>query len=397
MNYLKLLQERREARNGIHAQMQKLVDGAAEEKRELTGEEKGQFEKMSADYKTESEEMRRYQTLIDQENTQRNAPPPRVVEVPGGNGGGGSELRNSTPEYRQAFFDYTRQGRNSSELRALVAGTPSLGGYTVPVGFEKELLKYLTEVNVMRRICEVRDLGFGETVIPIAESYGEATWLGEGDKYTETDDTFGQISLKAHKIGRIIKVSEELLADSAFDIEAELLFGFGQSFGIAEEKAFISGTGTGQPKGFLTDIVLKNSLIAGAVGYDDVVRLKYAVTAPYRKDAIWLLSDEAGMYLSLLKDGDGRPIWQPSIQVGTPDILLGRPVEYSAQMPAFETGKTSISFGNFKKYRIADRSGMSILHLDQLYAENGMVGYRGRRRMDGKLLDKKAIVGLKIR
>ena len=256
----------------------------------------------------------------------------------------------------------------------------------------------LEENTVMRRICDVRTMGAGEVDIPVSVDQGEASWLDELEEYGVTDDKFGILHLKARKLGRIVKLSEELLADSAFDMETELTLSLGESFRKAEERAFINGDGVKTPKGFLRSIVgPRESMAFGAISYDDVVKLKHDVLAPYRINANWLLSDSAALQLSLLKDGEGRPIWQNSMQLGTPDMLLGRPVEYSAYMPEFENGAMPIAFGDFKRYRIADRSGLSIMRLDQLYAATGQIGFRGRRRVDGALLDTQAIKVLKIK
>lgn len=398
MEYTVEIRAAQEKRAKAHAAMKQLVDLSLNEKRSMSGEETQQYEALKRDYQASQEEIRCLEEVQTQEKFLSEVPAPQGGSDLGKrsfNEGDTRSLGNETEEYRSAFFDYARQGNRFVDTRALVAGTGAKGGFLVPKGFEANLLKALQETNVMRQICEVRSLGYGESSIPVVEDYGVASWLDEGEEYGETDDTFSQVSLKAKKMGRIQKISEELLADNAFNLEAELIYGYGISFGRAEEAAFINGNSTRTATGILVDTSKTVTTVApNAITYDDIVKLKFAVTAPYRKRAVWLLSDEAALVISMLKDGMGRPIWQPSLQEGTPDMLLGRPVYYSPEMPTMGTGNTPVLFGDTMKYRIADRSGMFIQRLDELYAKTGHIGFRGRRRLDGKLLDTKATAKL---
>ena len=396
MSFKELIEAAKEKRVKIHQDMSGLIAKAQEEKRDLTGEENEQFDKLGKAFDSASEEVRRYEEMEKREGLLAlSSGPVGGVNVPSTGAENRDVPRNGTEEYRQAFDDFLRRG--VVDTRSLVEGTASKGGYLVPVDFERALLKRLEETNVMRQLCDVRALVTLETKIPMVSSQGAASWITEEGAYPATDDAYGQKVMTAKKVGRIIKVSEELLADSAFNLEAEITMSLGDSIAKAEEAAFIAGADASDPRGFLSDATALTTAAAGAVGYQDILKLKFGIPAPYRTNAVWLMSDTAAKVISSLVDTTGRPLWQPSIQAGQPDILLGKPIYYSPYMPAFAEGAKTIAFGDFKYYRIGDRVGLFIQRLNELYAANGQVGFRAMRRTDGRLLISEAVAALAIK
>ena len=167
------------------------------------------------------------------------------------------------------------------------------GGYTVPDEIEKKLVEALEENNIFRSMANVIRTSSGTRKIPIAEDTGEASWIDEGEEIPESDTTFGQTMLSAYKLGTMIKVSNELLNDSAFDLATYIARRFGVRMGNAEEKAFITGDGVGKPLGILDDAGAKVGVTAGTqtkLTFDEIFQLYYALKAPYRKKAEFLLS-----------------------------------------------------------------------------------------------------------
>jgi len=120
-----------------------------------------------------------------------------------------------------------------------------------------------------------------------------------------------------------------------------------------------------------------------------LIDLYHSVPRQYRNvpSSVWLMNDATAKIIRKLKDGDSQYIWQPGLQAGQPDAILGRTVVVSSAMPAPTTGNKSIVFGDMSGYYVADRSGMSMQRLNELYAANGQVGFRAYRRMDGKVVD----------
>ena len=192
-----------------------------------------------------------------------------------------------------------------------------------------------------------------------------------------------------------IKVSEELLNDSVFDLESYIAREFARRIGTKEEEAFFTGDGTGKPLGILaasggaeTGVTAAS---ATAVTADELMDLFYSLKSPYRKNAVWILNDSTIKAIRKLKDNNGQYLWQPSLVAGTPDTILGRPVKTSAYMPAIAAGAKTIAFGDFSYYWIADRQGRSFKRLNELYAANGQVGFLGAQRVDGKMILPEAV------
>jgi len=299
-------------------------------------------------------------------------------------------------EYRTNFWNMMRsKAPMPSVVNALQIGTDSEGGYLVPDEYERTLVEELEEENIFRQLANVIQTSSGDRKIPVVASKGTASWIDEEGAYTESDDSFAQVSIGAYKLGTMIKVSEELLNDSVFDLESYIAREFARRIGTKEEEAFFTGDGTGKPLGILaasggaeTGVTAAS---ATAVTADELMDLFYSLKSPYRKNAVWILNDSTIKAIRKLKDNNGQYLWQPSLVAGTPDTILGRPVKTSTYMPAIAAGAKTIAFGDFSYYWIADRQGRSFKRLNELYAANGQVGFLGSQRVDGKMILPEAV------
>ena len=302
----------------------------------------------------------------------------------------------ASDEYRTSFWDMMRsKAPLPSVVNALQEGTDSEGGYLVPDEYERTLVEALEEENVLRQLAKVIRTSSGDRKIPVVATKGTASWIDEEGAYTESDDSFGQVSIGAYKVGTMIKVSEELLNDSVFDLESYIAKEFARRIGAKEEEAFFTGDGSGKPLGVLaatggaeTGVTAASST---AITADELMDLFYSLKSPYRKKAVWVLNDSTIKAVRKLKDSTGQYLWQPSLMAGTPDTLLGRPVKTSTYMPVIAAGAKTIAFGDFSYYWIADRQGRSFKRLNELYAANGQVGFLGSQRVDGKLVLSEAV------
>ena len=302
----------------------------------------------------------------------------------------------ATDEYRQNFWNAMRaKVPMPGVLNALQVGTDSEGGYLVPDEFERTLVQALEEENIFRQLAKVIQTSSGDRKIPVVATKGTASWIDEEGAFVESDDAFSQVSIGAYKLGTLIKVSEELLNDSIFDLESYISAEFAHRIGAKEEEAFFTGDGSGKPLGILaasggaeTGVTAAS---ATAITADELMDLFYSLKAPYRKNAVWVLNDSTIKAIRKLKDNSGQYLWQPSLVAGTPDTILGRPVKTSAFMPAIGASQKTIAFGDFQYYWIADRQGRSFRRLNELYAANGQVGFLGTQRVDGKLILPEAI------
>lgn len=287
-----------------------------------------------------------------------------------------------------------------SVVDALQVGTDSEGGYLVPDEFEHTLVEALEEENFFRGIATVIQTSSGDRKIPVVATKGTASWIDEEGAYPESDDSFGQVSIGAYKVATMLKVSDELLNDSVFDLEAYISKEFGRRIGTKEEEAFFTGDGKGKPTGIFNAVGGASDGVttaAAGISFDDVMDLFYALKSPYRRKAVWVLNDTTVKALRKLKDNNGNYIWQPSVQAGQPDMILNRPYYTSAYVPEVAAGAKVMAFGDFSYYWIADRQGRSFKRLNELFAANGQVGFLASQRVDGKLILSEAVKTMAIK
>ena len=312
------------------------------------------------------------------------------------NGKETAKTGRATDEYRQNFWNMMRSKTPMpTVMNALQIGTDSEGGYLVPDEYERTLVEALEEENIFRQLAKIIQTSSGDRKIPVVATKGTASWIDEEGAYLESDDSFSQVSIGAYKLGTMIKVSEELLNDSVFDLESYISREFARRIGAKEEESFFTGDGTGKPLGILaatggaeTGITAAS---ATAITADELIDLFYSLKAPYRRNAVWVLNDSTIKAIRKLKDNQGQYLWQPSLTAGAPDLLLGKPVRTSAYMPAIAADAKTVAFGDFSYYWIADRQGRSFKRLNELYAATGQVGFLASQRVDGKLILPEAI------
>ena len=306
----------------------------------------------------------------------------------------------ASAEYTAAFWNNIRN-RNWIDVRNdLQVGTDTEGGFLVPDEFEKKLISALEEENVFRPLATKIQTSSGDRKIPVITQKGEATWMEEEEAYTLSDDAFGQIALSAYKVGTAIKISEELLNDSVFDLPSYIAKEFARRIGTKEEEAFLIGDGKGKPTGIFaaTGGAENGATTTGAaITFDDVIELFYSLKSPYRKKAVWVLNEQTVKALRKIKDNTGNFIWQPSVSAGLPDTILNRPYVTSVYAPTIAAGAKAIAFGDYSYYWVADRQGRSLKRLNELFAMNGQVSFLASQRVDGKLILPEAVKTLTIK
>ena len=179
-------------------------------------------------------------------------------------------------------------------VNALEEGTDSEGGYLVPDEYERTLVEALEEENVFRQLANVIRTSSGDRKIPVVATKGTASWIDEEGAYTESDDSFGQVSIGAYKVGTMIKVSEELLNDSVFDLESYIAKEFARRIGAKEEEAFFTGDGSGKPLGVLA--------ATGGAETGVTAASSTAITADELMDLFYSLEDHCLRRFQLLLD-----------------------------------------------------------------------------------------------
>ncbi|MFI2911120.1 phage major capsid protein [Streptomyces sp. PDY-4] len=281
---------------------------------------------------------------------------------------------------------------DGKELRAQGVATGAAGGYLVPPEFRATMVEAQKFFSSMRDVAEVITTQSGATLPwPTADDTANVgAILGENTQVTEQDVTLGQADIGAYTYtSKLVRVSLQLLNDAAFDFENWLARKLGERIGRAQNAHFTTGTGTAQPEGVQTNAVIGKTGATGqttSVTYDDLIDLIHSVDAAYRNSgrSRFMLNDATLSAARKLKDGQNRPLWEPSIQVGVPDGLLGYSYTVNQDMPVMAANAKSILFGDFAAgYLIRDVQDVQVLRLSERYADYLQVGFLAFARTDG--------------
>jgi len=388
------IQELREKRNTAWNAAKAFLESHRTDKGTLNAEDDAVYNRMEDEINALSNEIRRLERQEQMEaelNKPVNTP---LTSKPGMAKMDGEEKKTgkASNEYKDAMLAALRSNFKRVN-NVLQEGVDTDGGYLVPEEYDSRMIDVLKEENIMRRLGHIITTS-GEHKINIAATKPAASWIEEGGALTFGDATFAQILLDAHKLHVAIKVTEELLYDSAFNLEKYIIEQFGKALANAEEDAFLNGDGVGKPLGLFAETgggTVADTL-TGAIKSDDIIGLVYALKRPYRKNASFIINDKNLAVLRKLKDNNGAYIWQPSYQAGEPDRLLGYAVHTSAYAP-----EDAIAFGDYSYYNIGDRGSRSFAELRELFAGNGMIGYVAKERVDGKLILPEAVQILKLK
>ena len=386
------IQELREKRNTAWNAAKAFLESHRTEKGTLTAEDDATYTRMEQDIADLGKEIARLerQEALDAELSKPVGTP--LTSKPATGKQPEVKTGRASDEYRKGMLTALRTNfRQVSNV--LQEGVDADGGYLVPEEYDRRLIQTLSEENIMRRLGHVITTS-GEHKINIAATKPAAAWIEEGGALQFSDATFAQILLDAHKLHVAIKVTEELLYDSAFNLESYIIEQFGKALANAEEDAFLNGTGVGQPLGLFAEVGGGHvaGTLSAALKADDVLGLIYELKRPYRKNASFIMNDKTVAQIRKFKDNNGAYIWQPSYQAGEPDRILGYSVHTSEYVP-----ENAIAFGDYSYYNIGDRGTRSFKQLAELFARKGMIGYVAKERVDGKLILPEAVQILKLK
>lgn len=291
--------------------------------------------------------------------------------------------------------DAPRTRETIQEQRAQSVGTTSAGGFTVPDEAMAAIELALLEFGGMRRANTtiLRTSTGADLPIPKADDTSNVgAILAENTAVAEQDVTFAQTVLQSFKYSsKLIKVSAELLQDSAVNVPSLIGGMLGERIGRITNTHFTTGTGSGQPNGVVTAATLG---VTGATGqtttviYDNIVDLFHKVDVAYRdRGAVWMMNDNTVGSIKKIVDTQGRPLWLPNLVPGAPDTLLGRPIVVNNDVAVMAANANSILFGDFSKYWIRDVLDIVLLRLDERFADLHQVGFLAFSRHDGDLID----------
>ncbi len=440
------LNELLEKRAKVHADLVVVLNGPQ------TPEQRAKSERMLADIESYSSDIERYNRAARELAETRGLPAGAVVT---------SESTRKAAEYRAAFLDYLRcgeigqraivgSGARPESLRVLrearealnnakpeqrdqIAGQQSIvytqgssGGYFVPAGFVYDI------EQATKYFAQLLD---GDTVTTLTTSTGQVmpyptsndtaqAWhiLGESSQILDqgTNQNYptpgaipstdagnvalGHVNFQAWKGSTgLIRVSLELLQDSAFPFQAFLTERFAERLGRGYEAYLTNGTGSSQPVGIFPAIAASGAVPvtaagsnandnlggtgANSIGYTDLINLVHSVDPTYRRGAKFMFHDNVLAHLKTRIDKYGRPLWVPAVLAGEPDTLVGYPYIINQSFPVIAPSATTVAFGAWRKFIVRKVKDLSILRLDERFADFGEVGFVGFSRIDSNLVD----------
>ena len=388
--------ELREKRAKTWSAMENFLDSRRNDQGVLSEEDDAIYTKMEKEFESYTNEIKRMERkdAIEAELNKPVSIP--LTAIPMVAKDEEENVGRKSKAYKKSFWNAMRaKAVRPDVMNALQIGSDTEGGYLVPDEYEKTLVESLEEENLFRKIAKVITTSSGDRKIPVVATKGTASWVDEEGTINESDDAFSQVSIGAYKLGTLIKVSEELLNDSVFNLESYISKEFARRIGNKEEDAFFNGDGVGKPIGIFNATggaeVGVTAASSTAITADELIDLFYSLKAPYRKKAVWVLNDATIKAIRKLKDNNGNYFWQPALTANTPDTILGRPVFTSSYVPTIAAGAKTIAFGDFSYYWVADRQSRSFKRLNELYAATGQVGFVATQRVDGKLILPEAI------
>lgn len=314
----------------------------------------------------------------------------------------GATTAISRPEVKAAFRNFLTKGRenmNGLEVKLLTVSDDTGGGFLAPEEYVAEIIKDMIEISPIRSLARMRNTSQRSVKMPKRTATPTALWTGEVESATETGSLYGMEEIPNHQLTAMIRVSNEDLEDSAFDLEAELRSDAAEQFAFAEGRAFVLGTGTKQPEGLLTnpDVTFTVSGNASDITADGLINLYYDIKTMYSRNATWLLNRSSLKSIRKLKDTYGQYLWQPNIGLGVMPTILDRAYTEVFDMPDVAPNAFSVIFGDLKKaYMIIDRLDMSVLRDPYSESQNGVVKMVMRRRVGGQVILPQAIRKLKI-
>jgi HK97 family phage major capsid protein len=291
--------------------------------------------------------------------------------------------------------------RWQTETRAALTGaqsTTTTGGYTVADEMMRELEVSLLAFGGMRQVATIlRTATGGPLPIPTTNDTAQkGRLLSENTGATETEMTFGQLVLDAYKYSSdYVLASVEFLQDSSINVGGFLGGALGTRIARLQNDHFTTGTGSSQPNGVVTAAGSSSVTFSGTatVTYDNIIDVIHSVDPAYRNNGRFMFHDGALKMLKKVKvlqysgDTAGVPLWQPSLVAGQPDLIHGYPYIVNQSMTTPATGVKSILFGDFSKYIIRDVRDVTLLRLDERFAEQHSVAFLAFARSDGDLLD----------
>jgi HK97 family phage major capsid protein len=287
----------------------------------------------------------------------------------------------------------------NAEWKSLSVSPDTAGGYLAPREFVQEIIKAEILMTPVRSLARVRQTAMRSIQIPKRTGTFAAAWVAEqGTKSETTGLTYGLEEIPTHELYALVDISNQMLEDSAFDMNAELAAEASEQFAVAEGAGFVSGNGVGKVEGFLANAAATGGVQATVSGSAATIKdangqanglllAKYALKTAYARNATWGLNRTTLGTVRTMKDGQNNYIWMPGVQNGAPNTIDGDPYVELPDMPSEGAGLYPVVYGDFRRaYTWVDRISMEMLRDPYTQATSGNVRFIVRKRVGGQVV-----------
>ena len=358
--------------------------------REYVGRLEAEQKKLGVELPETKSALDKINERLDQVEVKLNAPPK-------------PETKDGDPRSAEvkAFESFLRHPEHMTEAerKVLSVGVDTGAGYLAPREYVEQINKTLTEYSPIRQYASVRQTMRKAIEVPRRTAQHSASWVAElGTKSETTGLAYGLDVISTHECYADLRVTNEMLEDSAFNMQSELSMEAAEKFAVLEGTAFVNGTAVGQPEGLMVNssISYTASGSAAAITADGILGLTHDVKEGYLAGSVFCLSRATLKLVRQLKDGTGQYLWQPGLQAGVPSYLAGYPYFTATDMPSATTNTYPILFGNFSRaYLIVDRINVEVLRDPYTAASTGTIIFLFRKRVGAAVVNTEAVRKLK--
>jgi len=377
------LKRQTELRVNAWEEAKTLLDAAATEGRDLTGEEQVIYERISEDMQNRARVIE--QMTKDEERAQRLdavAANVRTDEAPA------PTDEDDTAALRSLLRGEKRSLEFVERRDVLKTNT----GAPVPTSFYDQVILKARLVGPMLSLATTINTAGGENLqIPVLSTYSGATVAAEAGAIGESDPAFGTfVTMSAYKYSYLTQVSREMVEDSGVDILRFIADNVGQGIGYNVNTKLTVGTGTVEPKGIVAASTLGvtgSTAVSGAFTADNLIDLAYSVDGAARMmpGAAYMMNGKSIGATRKLKDTAGNYVFSPSLAVGVPDTLLGFPLYENPAMADAATSAKSVIFGHLPSYYVRSVGGIKVDTSSDFAFSTDLVTIRVVYRLDGQL------------
>ncbi len=325
-----------------------------------------------------------------------------ALELEMARGGGSAEKNYQESEEYKALDVYTKSGAfalSPEQKDILRTDNDVQGGFLVMAEMDTMITKKIVEISPIRAVARVRSIGSKSLIMPIRNTIPQAQYEGETEEGPEDTQTYQSETLTAFRQTVTIPITQDLLMDSSFSMESEIMTDAGEGFAQGEGAAFVVGTGFKQPSGFTVDSrVVANARISAVdntIGFDDMMNLTGDLKTGY--NPMYCFNRRTLAFLRTLKGGDGHPLWLPGMNGVVMNTMNGFPYIIANDMPDIANGSIPVAFADFQRgYTIIDRTGMAVIRDDVTQKKKAIIEFTLMRWNTGQVILPEAIKLLQV-